>query len=88
MELTSIANILDSAGLVGGGAKASVTGLAFPDSANVARFDAAMGALFSTRSKEVQKRERLFLIKPKLISVPINYSAVASGSGVGPDRVR
>ena len=42
MELTSIANILDSGGLVGGGAKASVTGLAFPDSANVARFDAAM----------------------------------------------
>jgi type III secretion protein C len=47
-----------------------------------------IGALFSTRSKEVQKRERLFLIKPKLISVPINYSAVASGSGAGADRVR
>jgi len=29
-----------------------------------------VGALFSHRSKDVQKRERLFLIKPKLISVP------------------
>jgi len=29
-----------------------------------------VGGLFSSRSKDVQKRERLFLIKPKLISVP------------------
>jgi len=34
-----------------------------------------LGGLFSNRTKDVQKRERLFLIKPKLISVPTDLAA-------------
>lgn len=40
-----------------------------------------IGGLFSNRSKDVQKRERLFLIKPKLISVPGDVAANGDAGG-------
>lgn len=39
-----------------------------------------IGGLFSNRSKDVQKRERLFLIKPKLITVPVETVERLMGS--------
>lgn len=37
-----------------------------------------VGGLFSNRTKDVQKRERLFLIKPKLINVPSDLASKAA----------
>jgi len=39
-----------------------------------------VGALFSNKTRDVQKRERLFMIKPKIVSLPSAGSAGVGGS--------
>lgn len=43
-----------------------------------------LGVLFSNKSKTVQRRERLFLIRPKVVAINGEAVATPGGSGTGP----